>query len=453
MKNQESGAHRPTFIDLFAGCGGLSLGLCEAGWKGRFAIERATDAFETFRANFLSLEGRHRFEWPVGLEKRAFSIEEVLDEWGDRLLGLRGKVDLIAGGPPCQGFSFAGRRYASDPRNKMFQKYVEFVKLVRPKFLILENVPGMGVAHRDGRGTQRTTFYQKLISELDGIGYAAEGQLLDAADFGVPQRRSRLVVIGVERGEAARLSATLNQHPSDLIRQIFLNAIDEGRSQRDLFGSGKVTAEDAISDLEVGGSRALVDYQGSNSPRGYQQISYQAPKTAYQSFMHDGATAMDSMRLAKHGAQVKERFQRILDETQGRRGRNLSPDHRLSLNMLKHRVVPMDPAQPAPTLTTLPDDILHYSEPRIMTVREYARLQSFPDWFLFRGKYTTGGHLRKIESPRYTQVGNAVPPLLSRALGMSLLQVLDSRQRRLVRPVWSRVTSLDHADQFSVELD
>src|SRR5690554_6323726 len=135
MKNQWEGARRPTFIDLFAGCGVLSLGLSEAGWKGRFAIERATDAFETFRANFLSAGGRHRFEWPADLEKRAFSIEEVLEQWGDKLSKLAGEVDLIAGGPPCQGFSFAGKRYASDPRNKMFQKYVEFVRLIRPKFL------------------------------------------------------------------------------------------------------------------------------------------------------------------------------------------------------------------------------------------------------------------------------------------------------------------------------
>jgi DNA (cytosine-5)-methyltransferase 1 len=88
--------------------------------------------------------------------------------------------------------------------------------------------------------------------------------------------------------------------------------------------------------------------------------------------------------------------------------------------MLKHRTVPMAPDQPAPTLTTLPDDILHYSDARILTVREYARLQSFPDWFTFHGKYTTGGKRRKVECPRYTQVGNAVPPLLAKAIGTGI---------------------------------
>lgn len=93
-----------TFIDLFAGCGGLSLGLCEAGWKGQFAIERATDAFETFQENFLSGQGRYRFDWPDGLEKRAFAIEEFLYGWGDKLHALQGKVDLVAGGPLAKGF-------------------------------------------------------------------------------------------------------------------------------------------------------------------------------------------------------------------------------------------------------------------------------------------------------------------------------------------------------------
>lgn len=428
-----------TFIDLFAGCGGLSLGLCEAGWKGQFAIERATDAFETFQENFLSGQGRYRFDWPDGLEKRAFAIEEFLYGWGDKLHALQGKVDLVAGGPPCQGFSFAGKRHVSDPRNRMFQEYVKFVNLVRPKFLILENVPGMGVAHKDGRGIQRATFYQKLIAELDASGYDAKGRLLDAADFGVPQRRSRLVVIGVAREFFRSLGGSKGvDDPLDLIEAIFEGAEAEGLVQCGRLGAGKVTAKQAISDLEIGaaGESALIDYEGGGSRRGYQQIRYRGPETAYQEYMHDGAFAMDSMRLAKHGETVSKRFQKILDETHGRRGRNLSADHRVSLKMLKHRVVPMDPNAPAPTLTTLPDDVLHYSEPRILTVREYARLQSFPDWFVFRGKYTTGGALRKIESPRYTQVGNAVPPLLGKALGVSLMKVLD-RERFWPRAVAS----------------
>jgi DNA (cytosine-5)-methyltransferase 1 len=105
---------------------------------------------------------------------------------------------------------------------------------------------------------------------------------------------------------------------------------------------------------------------------------------------------------------------------------NLSDDDRMLLGMLKRRTVPMSPTQPAPTLTTLPDDILHYCDPRILTVRECARLQSFPDWFGFKGKYTTGGDRRRFDCPRYTQVGNAVPPLLARAIGIGILEAWNS---------------------------
>ena len=106
--------------------------MCQAGWKGQFAIERATDAFETFRSNFLAEDTRFPFEWPTWLEQKANSIDEVLEKHKTELLRLRGSVDLVAGGPPCQGFSFAGRRKASDPRNKLSQRYVDFVELVQP---------------------------------------------------------------------------------------------------------------------------------------------------------------------------------------------------------------------------------------------------------------------------------------------------------------------------------
>src|SRR5690606_38859465 len=142
----------------------------------------------------------------------------------------------------------------------------------------------------------------------------------------------------------------------------------------------------------------------------------------YQALMHEGvgASGMDSMRLARHRPDVEDRFREIL--ATARRGGNLSPADRQRFGLLEHRTVPVSPSLPAPTLTTLPDDILHYSDPRILTVRECARLQSFPDWFQFRGKYTTGSDRRKVECPRYTQVGNAVPPLLAQAIGQGILE-------------------------------
>ena len=113
----------------------------------------------------------------------------------------------------------------------------------------------------------------------------------------------------------------------------------------------------------------------------------------------------------------------------------MSEEDRARLGIRKTAIAPLAPDQPSHTLTTLPDDLLHYAEPRIHTVREHARLQSFPDWFEFRSNYTTGGDRRARECPRYTQVGNAVPPLLAGAIGEALLVILDELQaaRRMAR--------------------
>jgi DNA (cytosine-5)-methyltransferase 1 len=413
----------PTFIDLFAGCGGLSLGLCQAGWRGVFAVERATDAFKTFEANFLAEGSRFPFEWPEWLEKRAHAIDEVLDSHRAHLKAMRGTIDLIAGGPPCQGFSFAGRRNAADPRNQMFERYVTFVDLLRPKFLVLENVPGMDMVHvrrvEGKRSASRITYYERLVESLSALNYVVSSEVFDASRFGVPQRRARLVVVGI-RGDVAK---ALPSGSTGVLRDIAA----EGRLQLERFNpKGEVlSVEEAISDLAIGRgavvTRNTAPYSDPESPRGFRQLKYIGPKTQFQRELNDGVVPkrMDSMRLPKHKDESTQRFELILSTC--KRGVNISAADRKWLGMLKHRTVPMSRTLPAPTLTTLPDDILHYREPRILTVRECARIQSFPDWFSFKGKYTTGGARRRVECPRYTQVGNAVPPLLARAIGIGLL--------------------------------
>jgi DNA (cytosine-5)-methyltransferase 1 len=202
-----------TFIDLFSGCGGLSLGLVMAGLEGRFAIERDSMAFETFKENFLN---GHRlpvkpFTWPYWLKKKNWSVDDLLKEHLRELRALAGEVEVLAGGPPCQGFSFAGKRNESDPRNQLFQKYVDVVNAVQPKALILENVPGMKVAHApkgEGQPSCRDapeSYYEKLKAQLEGIGYDVTGKLVDASRFGVPQKRVRLIVIGLRRDVSKRL--------------------------------------------------------------------------------------------------------------------------------------------------------------------------------------------------------------------------------------------------------
>ncbi|WP_296753539.1 DNA cytosine methyltransferase [Thiobacillus sp.] len=413
-----------SFIDLFSGCGGLSLGLSLAGLQGVFAVERDPMAFETFSDNFL---GQRRvpitkFAWPRWLEQRAWPIDDLLAKHRTELLQMRGGVDILGGGPPCQGFSFAGKRQESDPRNMLFQKYVQVVDAIRPKAIVLENVPGMQVAHRCKQGAKNEcirsneSFYDKLKTSLEAIGYQVDGRIVDASTFGVPQKRSRLVVIGLRTELAGRLPGSIDRA---------FKLLDETRLKllRDMgFHEGVVSAGDAISDLLIEGKsrKACLDLFSA----GFEEIIYPGPRTPYQKQMHKHCrdNEMDSMRLARHTKVVQERFRMILQECN--RGVIMSKASRERFGLKKHRIHPMAANVPAPTITTLPDDVLHYEEPRILTVRESARLQSFPDWFRFKGKYTTGGPMRTKECPRYTQVGNAVPPFLGWAIGLAIKAAL-----------------------------
>ncbi len=422
---------RPTFIDLFAGCGGLSLGLSLAGWQGLFCVEKDPLAFSTFRANLIDLDapGASRFQWPNWLPVSADSIDNVLERYRTHLKDLAGKVALVVGGPPCQGFSFSGRRMHSDPRNQLFRRYVEFVNIVRPNFVLVENVPGMRLSHRVSARRANTVsipFSDMLERDLRAIGYRTDCNVLNANDFGVPQRRSRLFIVGVRE----ELATSRDLTPQRLFREIH-GTSKTYRRKKGL--QANVSVRSAISDLELGVPPRVRPHFDAESPAGFVELIYRRPRTKYQRLMHlnCGDGAMNSMRLTKHTDKVRRRMQHILKIcTKGtklsRRERSLL--ERRFLGTSKQRIYVLDPRKVAPTIVTLPDDVIHYSEPRILTVRECARLQSFPDWFVFKGKYTTGGDRRRRECPRYTQVGNAVPPLLAEALGDVFLSALDQRR-------------------------
>lgn len=418
------------FIDLFSGCGGLSLGLAWAGGQGLFAIERDPMAFATFRANFLDWpRGRILpFTWPDWLPQKEWAIDELLNTHSRELSRLqRDKVDVIAGGPPCQGFSFAGRRRPDDPRNQLFKKYLEVVALIKPTAVLLENVPGMAVAHAAAeRGASGTagSYFHKLAGELRALGYDVADEVIDASDFGVPQKRSRLIVVGL-------LSERFR--PADMgLGKTFFERLRADRPAflRRLNLQVPVSSKQAIGDLTVtregGDDWPLRD--SVDSPERFLELAYDArrARSAFQKLMRSECqiTGMDSMRLARHSDEVRSRFEKIIRTC--RQGVRMNEEDRAIFKLRKHRVYPMAKDEPAPTITTLPDDVLHYLDPRILTVRECARLQSFPDWFAFKGKYTTGGALRVRECPRYTQVGNAVPPLLSFALARALLSMFES---------------------------
>jgi DNA (cytosine-5)-methyltransferase 1 len=400
----------PTFVDVFAGCGGLSHGLMEAGWNGLFAIERDENAFSSLSANLICSESPKKFFWPDWLPQAPHGIDEVLISHRDSLLALRNKVDLLAGGPPCQGFSSAGRRVANDPRNHLTSSYLEFVALLQPKIVLIENVKGIAIDFDDDESEDGKVNYAKKIIQTLSTDYNVSAEVLDTSFFGVPQKRKRFFIIGLRKDTKFHS----NETPFSLIDSVRLRFLaDKGISI-------PVGAKSAISDLEVGrnGTRP------SSESAGFQEISYKGPLTPYQRLMNAGVgKKITDTRLARHNDEIKARFEKIilLCHADGRLNVSISPELRASFGLKKCAIRVLDPDRPSPTITSMPDDLIHYRESRTLTVRENARLQSFPDSFVFKGKYTTGGDRRKREVPRFTQVANAVPPLVAEAIGKALL--------------------------------
>ncbi len=399
------------YIDLFAGCGGLSLGLHQAGWKGVFAIEKSPDAFKTLNYNLI--ENKNHFDWPKWLPKGAHEINEVLFHYKDKLEKLKGKVAMIAGGPPCQGFSMAGKRNEYDLRNDLINSYINFVKIVEPKIIFFENVKGFTMEFKKNK-EKGIAYSSQVTQKLNDAGYFVKGQLVNFGDYGVPQKRTRFILVGIKKTlenatqeKAEAFFNSLENNKFDFLKEKGLNT--------------NTNLQDAISDLlKQNGLKETPD-----SPN-FQSGIYGKQKGNYQKLMRQGVMSdiADSHRFPKHSQLIIERFKNILEETVERRNFNISAEIQKKYNIKKRTVIPLNAIDKTPTITTLPDDYIHYQEARILTVREYARIQSFPDWYKFQGKYTTGGKLRTQEVPRYTQIGNAIPPLFGEQSGLVLKQLL-----------------------------
>ena len=409
-----------SFIDLFSGCGGLSLGLLKSGWKGLFAIEQNPDAFETLKHNLVdgTEDYRPRYHWPENLEIKPYEISSFFEQNIDLLKRMRGKVNLVAGGPPCQGFSFAGKRTGKDPRNELFKLHLDIVDVLQPELVILENVHGIEVAFKNNTEESKPNkSYANLIASLLRVhGYQVQQFIIRAVDFGVPQLRPRYFTIGVRIDISQKL-------PQIDFKERIYRSREKFLSKHGLPVDRPITVSEAISDLSTS-NKTFKDCTDVDSPSGFKEVVYEGPITHYQKLMHqemDGK-AQNSMRLVNHRPDTIKRFMSIQNSC--RKGVQLSAEDKERFGIKKTAIVPLSPDKPSHTLTTLPDDLIHYSEPRVHTVREYARLQSFPDWFEFKGKFTTGGSRRKHECPRYTQVGNAVPPLLAEAIGLVLYEYL-----------------------------
>jgi len=360
-------------VDLFCGAGGFSEGFRRAGYDIVFGFDKCPQAIETFSYN---------------LTKNCLSGDITLYT-PKKLLEIAGldpqDIDVIIGGPPCQGFSVAGMMKINDHRNFLYQNFIRFIKHVKPKIFVMENVPTI-VSHDNG----------SIIQDIDrmfGKQYKIKTKKLNAANFGVPQTRERFFISGSPDGQHA-----FPPEPSYDLPKKKKNGV------REIDTGNFVTVEDAISDLFLHGSL------------GSDEMDYLSkPKSNYQIERRRDSEKLFNHRGSKHTPKVIDRFSRFKE---GDKINDLPKEFKTNKIVVKRLVRSL----PSPTVMTLPDDLIHYAENRILTVREMARLQSFDDKFRFIGKRTTGGHHRKKDCPQYTLVGNAVPPILAEAIARKLLE-------------------------------
>ena len=364
-------------VDLFAGAGGISVGFTKAGFNVVAANEYNPVAAKTYAYN-------HPETCLIVRDIYELKAEDV---YQNTKLS-EGKTDVLVGGPPCQGFSMAGKRNANDPRNTLFRQYLRLVSELQPKWVVMENVPGL-LSMQGGK------VVDEIITSFHDLGYAITPRVLNSADFGVPQIRHRVFFLGNRVGKQISFPNATHMNNTKYLR-IFPEDVNP-----------YVTVGEAISDLKylgIGEGEEEIDYSNNY-------------ETNYQRKMRHGAKKLYNHVSSNHNENIQKRFSTVKKGG----GMKSVPEKLRTKKTVLYR---FDDKLPSRTITTLPDDYIHYSLNRIPTVREMARIQSFPDSFRFLGHRTTGGDRRKLDCPQYTQVGNAVPPLLAQALAEHLIKIM-----------------------------
>lgn len=372
-------------IDLFAGCGGLSTGFEMAGFNIPLAVEKDEWASETYKKNHKNTK--------VVTE----DITKVLDL--DALLPKKNiRIDGIIGGPPCQGFSLSGNRDKKDPRNSLFMEFVRFVKHFKPKFFVMENVTGiLSMQTKNGELVKDV-----ILSEYDKAGYNVNIFVLNAAEFGVPQSRMRVFFIGLDK--------KIDYDVEKLEPKAFL------------FGKDQVTIEQAIMDLPV-----------IESGEGFSEMQYGCePKNEYQKWVRNGSKIVKNHIAMRHTHRLVERFshigfgQSVADVDKEFQQRQRGAADKLSGKTYSQNNMRPYPDKPSPTIpASFQSNFVHPYYNRNYTAREGARLQSFPDTYEFFGKRTTMSWEKNLS--QYQQIGNAVPPLLAKAIGDSIYKYLKNK--------------------------
>jgi DNA (cytosine-5)-methyltransferase 1 len=410
-----------TAMDLFAGAGGLSEGFRQAGFDIVGGTDADPDALATYRQNFPAAEA-------IGGDIRDPAVQE-------QVLAAAEGTDVIVGGPPCQAFSQVRNhvRLIDDPRNALYREFVAIVASVLPPVFVMENVPGM-----DQMGVRG-----EVLEDLGLDGeYDVTSSVVDAADFGVPQTRKRIVFLGVRAGlglNPAPLSGSgatkalwLNRHNGGSRVRYTLGARADDLAERlgDPRDAGVVTAEQAIGDLALLAAGRRADAMPA--------AELPEPATAYQMAMReDAGPVLTNVSVPRINADTVLRLNGIppggnhrdlADKLRERylTGARWGPDAGNGRLSRRHYYAyrRLHPDAWSWTLNTKADSVYHYDSPRALSVREFARLQSFPDRFHFTTDPRKGDLPGRIRGgaahSRYRQVGNAVPPLLARAIAESV---------------------------------
>ena len=419
--------------DLFSGAGGLSEGFRQAGCRILVGSDIDPDACATYAVNFPEAKAVHGDirEPRVRAQVTAAATSDV---------------DIIVGGPPCQAFSQMRNysRLIEDPRNSLYREFVRIIDKLEPRAFVMENVPGL----------EQMGVREQILEDLSINGiYNVRSQVVDAADFGVPQTRKRIIFIGIHTsievepplliGSGATESFSLERRNGD--KRVRYRVLQ----QRELFAPME-RLKDANDALFVTAQQAIADLAGlaAGQPCDVMPVSkLRPPSSEYQRRMREGLgdsitnvsvpriNSDTKLRLSKlpPGGNVhdlpKEFTKRYLSgdlwgpsNGSGRLGRQ----HYYAYRRLH-------PGLWSWTLNTKADSVYHYRQPRALSVREFARLQSFPDRFKFTTDPRTGELNGRIHGgaahSRYRQVGNAVPPLLARAIAERLVSLLASSGR------------------------
>lgn len=343
-------------IDLFSGCGGLSFGFEQAGFECIVGVDSDKPALETFKYNHPNASAMH-----LDLSKEE-SITEIISKIDNR------KINLIVAGPPCQGFSLSGNRDETDKRNILFYSVFKLAASIKPKYIVIENVPGIATLYK---GKAR----EAILEEFERLGYTCSEKILYAPDYGVPQIRKRMFFVGV-------LGDKVFEFPEPTHHK-----------------ANYLTCWDAISDLP-----SLENDVGS------QVANYLSePLTIYQDQMRDGAEKLFNHVGTNHSSLVVSVIKQV---PEGGNHKDL-PEGVGTSRKFNEAWTRYHSEKPSKTIDTGHRNHFHYKWHRVPTARENARLQSFPDSFRFLGSKTQ----------QEKQVGNAVPPRLGYALGKQILSL------------------------------